>query len=67
VKKVKKATIIEEWLKGHSQEWLQEKHIIDIANTDRCKDMKKNEIKLLAKKDVEEALIDWWRCKNEQS
>lgn len=56
-----KETIVSEWRKGHSRQWLEDKQYADIEFLDRCKGLKKPEIKKLAKHDIEEALLEWWR------
>jgi uncharacterized protein (DUF924 family) len=58
---MKKTQIVDYWLHGYSQDWLAKQQYEDIIFSDRCKDMKKPEIKKQAKLDIEEALIEWWR------
>ena len=61
MKNVNKYEIVNLWRSGHSQDWIANQQYEVIINLDRCKGMKKPEIKKRAKLDIEEALIEWWR------
>lgn len=58
---MEKRAIVNQWLAGHTRDWLEQQQFNDIIYLDRCKGLKKPEIKRLARRDVEEALLDWWR------
>ena len=56
-------TIIHNWRIGHSKNWLVEEEYKELMNKYRNSGMKisAKEIKYLAKKNIEEALLRWWK------
>ena len=56
-------TIIHNWRIGHSKNWLVEKEYKELMNNYKNGRMKikAKEVKYLAKKNIEEALLRWWK------